>query len=79
MVQVPLIECRPTVWWQLPIVTAIDREYGPGLALKTVSPHEEAADASKAAPAAAESPLVRAAMAMGAQVVTEEEVKPESE
>lgn len=59
--------------------TAIDREYGPGLALNTVSPHEEEEAARKAAPAAAESPLVRAAMAMGAQVVTEEEAQPDSE
>jgi DNA polymerase-3 subunit gamma/tau len=59
--------------------TAIDREYGPGLALNTVSPQEEADEARTAAPAPAESPLVRAAMAMGAQVVTEEEVNPESE
>lgn len=58
---------------------AIDREYGPGFALATVSPQEEADEARKSAPAAAESPLVRAAMAMGAQVVTEEEVRPESE
>ena len=58
--------------------TAIDREYGPGLALNTVSPQEEADAARKAAPAAVESPLVRAAMAMGAQVVTEEDVRPET-
>jgi DNA polymerase-3 subunit gamma/tau len=52
---------------------AIDKEYGPGLALTTISPHEEEEEARKAAPAASDSPLVRAAMAMGAQVVTQDE------
>ena len=58
---------------QTALRSAIDREYGPGLALKTVSPHEEEEKAQTSA--AAESPLVRAAMAMGAQVVTEEDVE----
>ena len=49
---------------------AIDREYGPGLALKTSSPHEEGGEVQQK-PAAEESALVRAAMAMGAQVVNE--------
>ncbi len=62
---------------QTALRTAIDREYGPGLALKTSSPHEEAEAAKQNAPAASDSPLVRAAMAMGAQVVTDEEAKPE--
>ncbi len=64
---------------QTALRTAIDREYGAGLALKTSSPHEEEEAAKKRSPASAESPLVRAAMAMGAQVVTEEEAKTESE
>ena len=64
---------------QTALRTAIDREYGPDLALNIVSPQEEADEARKSAPAAAESPLVRAAMAMGAQVVAEQEVKPDGE
>ncbi len=64
---------------QTALRTAIDREYGPGLALKTISPHEEQEAAKQKAPAASDSPLVRAAMAMGAQVVAEEEAKSESE
>ncbi len=62
---------------QTALRTAIDREYGPGLALKTISPHEEAEAAKKRAPASSESALVRAAMAMGAQVVTESEIDEE--
>ncbi len=54
--------------------TAIDREYGPGLALKTSSPHEEGAEAQKK-PAAEESALVRAAMTMGAQVIDESDAE----
>lgn len=52
--------------------TAIDREYGEGLALGVASPQDEEAAAKAAAPASTESPLVRAAMAMGARVVEEE-------
>lgn len=62
---------------QTALRTVIDREYGPGLALKTISPHEEEEAAKKKAPAASESPLVRAAMAMGAHVVTEKDSPPE--
>lgn len=62
---------------QTALRTSIDREYGPGLTLKTISPHDEEEAAKQKAPAASESPLVRAAMAMGAQVVTEEETPPE--
>ncbi len=58
---------------QTALRAAIDREYGEGLALKTISPHDEAEDSKQSAPASSESPLVRAAMAMGAQVVTETE------
>ena len=49
---------------QTALRTAIDREYGPGLTLKTISPHDEEESAKLQAPAASDSPLVRAAMAM---------------
>ena len=52
--------------------SAIDREYGPGLTLVLASPQDEEAAAKSSAPASADSPLVRAAMAMGARVVEEE-------
>jgi hypothetical protein len=54
--------------------SAIDREYGPGLTLVLASPQDEEAAAKSATPASAESPLVRAAMAMGARVVEEEPI-----
>ena len=55
--------------------TAIDREYGGALKLEVASPADEAEAAKEKASAASESPLVRAAMVMGATVVSEEDAE----
>jgi DNA polymerase-3 subunit gamma/tau len=54
---------------------AIDREYGESLKLEVASPADEVAEAKEKASAVTDSPLVRAAMVMGATVVGEEELE----
>jgi DNA polymerase-3 subunit gamma/tau len=64
---------------QQAVRSAIDRVYGGSLKLEIASPSDEEPARAADAPGAAESPLVRAAMAMGARVVGEEDLPAEDE